>query len=85
MNRAHLEKVGQHDEGLLPDDCLTVPQTCRDVGDVVIHYVGVSDAQVAHDHHHVVAHGDLCADLQLPGEHRQVLLHQVFVLQTEFA
>lgn len=84
QSRTNLEQVGQHDECLLPDDGYIVPQTGRDVWDVVIHDVGVSDAQVAHDHHDVVAHGDLCADLELSGKHRQVLLRQFFVLQAQF-
>lgn len=84
QHRPHLEEVGQHDEGVLPDDGVAVPQAGGDVWDVQIHDVGVADAEVTHDHHHVVAHGDLCADFQLPGEHRQVLLDEVLVLQTQF-
>lgn len=79
----YLEQVGQHDESLLPDDGFIVSQTGRDVGDVVIHDVGVANTQVAHNHHNVVAHRDLCADLQLSGKHRQVFLDQFFVLQTQ--
>lgn len=81
----HLQQVGQHDERLLPDHRLLVPQTGGDVGDVVVHGVGVPNTQITHYHHHVVAHGDLRADLQLPGEHRQVLLDQFLVLQAQLS
>lgn len=84
-NSSHLEEVGQHDESLLPDDSFIVSQTRRDVGNVVIHDVSVSNTQVAHNHNHVVTHSNLCADLQLPGKHRQVLLDQFLMLQTEFS
>lgn len=81
---AHLKQVAEHDERLLPDDGLVVSQTGGDVGDVVVHNVGVANAKVAHHHHHIVAHRHLGADLQLTGEHRQVLLDQLLVLETQF-
>lgn len=81
----HLEQIGQHDEGLLSDDGLVISQTGRDVGDVEIHNVGVPDAQVAHDHHHVISHSNFLANLQLPSKDWEVLLDQVLVLQAQFA
>lgn len=84
-NSSHLEEVGQHDESLLPDDSFIVSQTRRDVGDVMIHDVGVSNTQITHNHNHVVTHSNFCADLQLPGKHRQVLLDQFIMLQTQFS
>lgn len=67
------------------DDRFTVLQTSGDVGDVVVHPVGVSNAQVTHDHNQVVTHGNFRANLQLPGEHRQVLLDEFLVLETQFS
>lgn len=54
----YLKQVGEHDESLLPDHSFIVPQTGRDVGDVVVHDVGVANTQITHYHHHVVAHGN---------------------------
>lgn len=59
----YLEQIGQHDEGLLSDDSHIVSQAGWDVGDVQIHNVGVSNAQVAQDHHHVIADSNFCANL----------------------
>lgn len=63
QNSPHLEQIGQHDEGLLSDDCFVISQTGWDVGDVEIHNVGVSDTQITHDHHHIIAHRNFCANL----------------------
>lgn len=59
----HLEQIGQHDERLLSDDSFIISQTGWDVGDVEIHNVGVPNTQVAHDHHHIIAHSNFCANL----------------------
>lgn len=63
QNSPHLEQIGQHDERLLSDDSFIISQTGWDVGNVEIHNVGVSNTQVAHDHHHVIAHSNFCANL----------------------
>lgn len=84
QNSPHLEQIGQHDEGLLSDDSFIISQTCWDVGDVEIHNVGVSNTQVTHDHHHIIAYSNFCANLQLPSKHWQVLLDQVLMLQAQF-
>lgn len=52
----HLQQVGQHDESLLSDDSFFVSQTSRDVGNVVIHHVGISHTQITHYHNHVAAY-----------------------------
>lgn len=79
----HLQQVGKHDECLLPDGSVVVSQTGWDVGDIMIYCIGVSNTQVTHDHHHIVAHSNLCANLQLPSKHRQVLLNKLLMLETQ--
>lgn len=79
----HLQQAGEHDERLLPDHRLVVPQAGRQVGDVVVHQVGVAHAQVTHHHGHVAAHRHLGAQLQLAGKHRKVLVDQLLTLQTQ--
>jgi len=65
-NSVHLQKVGNQNQRLLPNEGMWVLEAQGNVGDVSVHHGGVADTKVTHNDDTVIANSHVVRHLQLP-------------------